>query len=805
MMPSLGAGCGCWPTGTSGCSSVATRPSSASSATRPASPSGSSWRHQRRRRRPRGPERGGGRPPWSSSTCMAPLRGAACCSRAALDRRPLALDVATANGDRRHGQARPRHRHEGGREGARRHAAAWSSRELQKAAKEGGDDELAVLRRERKRRHESARAFRDAGRAELGRAEEAEAQLIEGYLPGRAVRRASCASIVADAVAEVGAISPAGHGPGHARGDGRGRGPRRRPARLARWSRRRSRMRRQIELSNEAAAALAGQRRRDPARLEGHLDCEVFLRGNLVTLDGDPTTRCRGGARWSRELAELADQGHEIGARHDPRGHRRARRSTSRPPGSSRTSSGATARRRWRRRRSTRSATSTRSADNTVTFGIGPAGTGKTFLAVALAAAALQPPRGQPHHPHPAGRRGRRAARLPARRPDGQGRSLPAPAVRRAARHARPREGHAAAWRRASSRSRRWPSCAAAPSTTASSSSTRPRTPRPEQMKMFLTRLGFDSKMVITGDITQVDLPREQQSGLIVVGDILAQVDERRLRALRRRGRRPPPARPADRRGLRRALRAPGARAAADRAEPPPGLTVEVELVGREAVAGRPRSSRLVSGGARSRGRRRRARRGGLRRRRPRSPGSTPSTAAGRADRRAVVPDRRGGAEPPARASSATSSSAPSTPRTCARRSSTARCTSSASTTRPTTARCSPSRRRSWPGDPQRLHRAGRTAQRRQVDAGQRDRRPQGGDRLRQAADHPAGDPGRGDRRGLAARARRPPRRAAAARRADRAHAAARGARAGRLRRRADGRQRRAGRRARGPLHRRAR
>jgi phosphate starvation-inducible PhoH-like protein len=47
----------------------------------------------------------------------------------------------------------------------------------------------------------------------------------------------------------------------------------------------------------------------------------------------------------------------------------------------------------------------------------------------------------------------------------------------------------------------------------------------PEQMKMFLTRLGFGSKMVITGDITQVDLPRDQQSGLIVVADILKDVD----------------------------------------------------------------------------------------------------------------------------------------------------------------------------------------------------------------------------------------------------------------------------------------
>ncbi|MGH2876051.1 MAG: PhoH family protein, partial [Solirubrobacteraceae bacterium] len=47
----------------------------------------------------------------------------------------------------------------------------------------------------------------------------------------------------------------------------------------------------------------------------------------------------------------------------------------------------------------------------------------------------------------------------------------------------------------------------------------------PEQMKMFLTRLGFNSKMVVTGDITQVDLPREQDSGLIVVSDILDGVE----------------------------------------------------------------------------------------------------------------------------------------------------------------------------------------------------------------------------------------------------------------------------------------
>ena len=47
----------------------------------------------------------------------------------------------------------------------------------------------------------------------------------------------------------------------------------------------------------------------------------------------------------------------------------------------------------------------------------------------------------------------------------------------------------------------------------------------PEQMKMFLTRLGFGSKMVVTGDVTQVDLPAEQRSGLIEVGGVLSQID----------------------------------------------------------------------------------------------------------------------------------------------------------------------------------------------------------------------------------------------------------------------------------------
>jgi phosphate starvation-inducible protein PhoH and related proteins len=48
----------------------------------------------------------------------------------------------------------------------------------------------------------------------------------------------------------------------------------------------------------------------------------------------------------------------------------------------------------------------------------------------------------------------------------------------------------------------------------------------PEQMKMFLTRLGFNSRMVVTGDVTQIDLPTDQRSGLVVVRDILSEVQD---------------------------------------------------------------------------------------------------------------------------------------------------------------------------------------------------------------------------------------------------------------------------------------
>jgi uncharacterized protein len=99
----------------------------------------------------------------------------------------------------------------GDRERAR--ALRLVASELQKADKEaagagGGDiDDLAVLRRERKRRLEAAEAYAEAGRDDLAATERVEAELIAGYLPAE-LSDAELDALVGDAVAESGAASP---------------------------------------------------------------------------------------------------------------------------------------------------------------------------------------------------------------------------------------------------------------------------------------------------------------------------------------------------------------------------------------------------------------------------------------------------------------------------------------------------------------------------------------------------------------------------------------------------------------------
>ena len=134
----------------------------------------------------------------------------------------------------------------------------------------------------------------------------------------------------------------------------------------------------------------------------------------------------------------------------------------------------------------------------------------------------------------------------------------------------------------------------------------------PEQMQMFLTRLGFGSKVVVTGDVTQIDLPREQASGLIQVQDILGSIDGIEFVQLRARGRRPPQARPAHRRGVQ-APRGGDRHAAAP-------MTVAIELANRSGVAVEEAAAR----GARPFGARSGGNRGGRARHRVRRAGRDP-------------------------------------------------------------------------------------------------------------------------------------------------------------------------------------
>ena len=277
-----------------------------------------------------------------------------------------------------------------------------------------------------------------------------------------------------------------------------------------------------VELDNAVATALAGSEDVVLRALREHLDCELYLRGNVLTLDGEQED-VDAGATVVRELSELIAQGHEIA------------------PGTIEAVTDALDRREspariledvvWRHR-STKVAPKTvnqkRYVDsirrNTITFGIGPAGTGKTFLAVAMAAAALA--RRDVNRiilTRPAVEAGERLGFLP-----GDLMAKVDPYLRplfdalhdmlepeRVTQHLERGVIEVAplAFMRGRSLNDSFIILDEAQNTS------------PEQMKMFLTRLGFNSKVVVTGDITQIDLPDGQDSGLVVVGEILDGVE----------------------------------------------------------------------------------------------------------------------------------------------------------------------------------------------------------------------------------------------------------------------------------------
>jgi phosphate starvation-inducible PhoH-like protein len=163
--------------------------------------------------------------------------------------------------------------------------------------------------------------------------------------------------------------------------------------------------------------------------------------------------------------------------------------------------------------------------DHTITFGIGPAGTGKTYLAMAMAVAALNAKKiNRIILTRPAVEAGEHLGFLPGTlsekidpylRPlfdalhdmidiDSIPRLMQSGVI----------EVAPLAYMRGRTLNDAFVILDEAQNTT------------PEQMKMFLTRLGFGSKMVVTGDVTQIDLPNGQNSGLRVIRDILIDIDD---------------------------------------------------------------------------------------------------------------------------------------------------------------------------------------------------------------------------------------------------------------------------------------
>ena len=277
-----------------------------------------------------------------------------------------------------------------------------------------------------------------------------------------------------------------------------------------------------LSVSNDVAAELAGISDGVLDALRDRLRCTILLRGNRLTIEGSDPDVAQARAVID-ELGELVEGGHEI----DPATVDAVLAAIDQAEDLREVFEDVV----WRHRGkkiSPKTVTQKRYVDAirrcTVTFGIGPAGTGKTYLAMALAVAALSEKQvGRIILTRPAVEAGERLGFLPGdmlAKVDPYLRPLfdalydMLDADRLAAYMDRGTiEVAPLAFMRGRTLNDSFIILDEAQNTS------------PEQMQMFLTRLGFGSKMVVTGDITQVDLPREQASGLIHVQDILGSID----------------------------------------------------------------------------------------------------------------------------------------------------------------------------------------------------------------------------------------------------------------------------------------
>ncbi len=277
-----------------------------------------------------------------------------------------------------------------------------------------------------------------------------------------------------------------------------------------------------LSVPNEVAAELAGVADGVLNALRDRLRCTIMLRGNRLTIEGNEQNVAEARAVVD-ELVELVEGGHEIG------------------PSTVDAVLGALDQAEdireifddvvWRHRGKKIAPKTVMQKhyvdairEHTITFAIGPAGTGKTYLAMALAVRALSEREvGRIILTRPAVEAGERLGFLP-----GDMMAKVDPYLRPlydalydmldADRLAAYMEKGAIevaplAFMRGRTLNDSFIILDEAQNTT------------PEQMQMFLTRLGFGSKVVVTGDITQIDLARDQASGLIQVQDILGTLD----------------------------------------------------------------------------------------------------------------------------------------------------------------------------------------------------------------------------------------------------------------------------------------
>ncbi|MCZ7663274.1 MAG: PhoH family protein [Thermoleophilia bacterium] len=281
-----------------------------------------------------------------------------------------------------------------------------------------------------------------------------------------------------------------------------------------------------LDLDNDLAALLVGEHDSNLRTLEHLLDCDISLRGNRLTLQG-PKTEVERVGELIGELLNLVRSGHSLD------------KATLELAASLRVGNGGSATlsaivgdvilEHRGRRIAPKTVNQKGYVDairsNTVTFGIGPAGTGKTYLAMAMAAAALQ-----------SGDVARIILTRPAVEAGEKLGFLPGSLMEKVDPYLRPLfdalydmvdsdtlsahlekgsiEVAPLAYMRGRTLNDSFIILDEAQNTT------------PEQMKMFLTRLGFGSRMVVTGDITQIDLPKGQHSGLAIVREILAGIKD---------------------------------------------------------------------------------------------------------------------------------------------------------------------------------------------------------------------------------------------------------------------------------------